>query len=57
MNAAAMVMRFIVSFSRSIADGELHRIIRELIREIWKPPKLAAHTTSVHRPVKGEAIP
>jgi hypothetical protein len=40
-----------------IGDGLLHRIVRELVREIWSPPQFPKHATPVHKPVKGEPIP
>ena len=41
---------------RDVGDGELHRIIREVLREVWKPRRIARHEQPVHRAVKGEAI-
>ena len=40
---------------RDVGDGELHRIIRELLREVWKPPrgmvKEMNHRRSVGEPI------
>jgi hypothetical protein len=31
-----------------LGDGELHRIIREVIREVWRPPTINAGGTPHH---------
>jgi hypothetical protein len=40
-----------------VGDGELHRLLREILREVWRPPKVNTHAgMPVHRPVRGPAI-
>jgi hypothetical protein len=40
---------------REVGDGELHRLIREILRETWSPPRATGST--VHRTPSGPAIP
>jgi hypothetical protein len=39
-----------------IGDGMLFRVLRELQREIFRPPLIPRHSTAVHRPSVGPPI-
>jgi hypothetical protein len=41
---------------RDVGDGELHRIIREVLREVWTPPRIAHEQPVHHRKNVGPPI-
>jgi hypothetical protein len=39
-----------------IGDGQLFRVTKEILRQVWKPPVLPKHGIPVHRPARGAPI-